>query len=89
MSDAMSRPRSLDHVPLDDTTSRPSAAPSRPYGLVLDADGRILLVDRTDELLDRQFSQVTTETFHAPPATAQHRLPLDRNDSRRDAERGA
>ncbi|MGW5924224.1 hypothetical protein ACWFPY_34970 [Nocardia fluminea] len=85
----MSRPRSLDHAPLDDTTSGPSAAPSRPYGLMLGTDGRILLVDRTDELLDRQFSQVTTETFHAPIVAAQHRLPVDRDDSRRDPHRGA
>lgn len=89
MSDAMSRPRFLKHVPFDDTRSGPGSAPSCPYGLVLDTDGRILLVDRTSDVLDRRFSQVTAETFHAPTATARHRLPLDRNDSRRDVHRGA
>jgi hypothetical protein len=89
VSDAMSRPRSPHHVPLDDTTPGPSAVPSRPYGLMLDTDGRILWVDRTDELLDRRFSQVTTETFHAPIVAAQHQLPVDRDDSRRDPHRGA
>ncbi|MFE5476313.1 hypothetical protein ACFQ9R_11445 [Nocardia sp. NPDC056541] len=89
MSDAMSRPKSLEHIPFDDTTAGASAAPSHPYGLVLDTDGRILLVDRTEELLDRQFSQVTTETFDAATAMARHRLPVDRNRSRRDVHRGA
>ncbi|WP_278262228.1 hypothetical protein [Nocardia sp. AG03] len=78
MSDALSR-----------SESRPSADPSRPHGLVVDTDGRILLVDRTEEITDRQFSQVTFETFHALVATERRRLPVDREGIRRDAYRGA
>lgn len=89
MSEAMSRPRSHDDVPFDAAGSRPRCDPFRPYGLVLDSDGRILLVDRADEPLDRQFSQVTTVPLHARTAARRRRLPAGGNDFGPDAQRGA
>ncbi|MEV0338477.1 hypothetical protein AB0H49_05580 [Nocardia sp. NPDC050713] len=78
MSDAMNQPRSTEHSPFDGTTSRQAPDPTgpheptgtrnhrRPYGLVIDIDGRILLADTAEEIRDRRFSQVTAETFRAP-----------------------